>query len=65
MVLFSRVLIQLWRGVFAFRPGLVGGCHPLNLLDFISEKMWQVIHHGSVVAFDIPSDVVVASKSSA
>jgi hypothetical protein len=40
----------------------VGGCRSLRLLDFISEKAWQVLHHNSVVAFGIPSEVVVACK---
>jgi ubiquinone/menaquinone biosynthesis C-methylase UbiE len=61
----SRIVIWFWRRVFAFRPGLVGGCRPLNLLDFIPEKTWQLLHHSSVVAFGIPSEVIVARKSGA
>jgi ubiquinone/menaquinone biosynthesis C-methylase UbiE len=60
----SRIVIWLWRRIFGFRPSLVGGCRPVKLLDFISEKMWQVVHHNSVVTFGIPSEVVVACKPS-
>ncbi len=34
----------------------------MNLVDFLSEKMWQVLHHNLVVSFGIPSEVVVARK---
>jgi SAM-dependent methyltransferase len=63
--LLSRTVAWLWNRIFAFRPALVGGCRSLRLLDFISEKAWQVVHHRSVLAFGIPSEVVVASKSPA
>jgi ubiquinone/menaquinone biosynthesis C-methylase UbiE len=60
--LLSRMVVWLWSRLFAFRPGLVGGCRSLRLLDFISEKAWQVVHQNPVVAFGIPSEVVVACK---
>jgi ubiquinone/menaquinone biosynthesis C-methylase UbiE len=59
---FSQILIWLWRQVFTFRPGLLGGCRPVKLLGFISEKRWQVVHHNVVVTLGIPSEVVVAQK---
>ena len=59
----SQVVIWLWRRVFAFRPALVGGCRPVKLFDFLSEKMWQVQHHNLVATFGIPSEVIVARKS--
>jgi ubiquinone/menaquinone biosynthesis C-methylase UbiE len=59
---FSQILIWLWEQVFIFRPSLLGGCRPVKLLDFVSEKRWEVIHHNVVVTFGIPSEVVVAQK---
>jgi ubiquinone/menaquinone biosynthesis C-methylase UbiE len=58
----SRVFTWLWRRIFAFRPALVGGCRPVELLDFVSEKMWQVLHHHLAAPFGIPSEVIVARK---
>jgi ubiquinone/menaquinone biosynthesis C-methylase UbiE len=58
----SQILIWLWRRVFAFRPSLLGGCRPVKLLGFISNKKWEIVHHNVVVAFGIPSEVVVAQK---
>jgi ubiquinone/menaquinone biosynthesis C-methylase UbiE len=59
---FSQILIWLWRQVFTFRPSLLGGCRPVELIGFISEKKWKVVHHNLVVTFGIPSEVVVAQK---
>jgi ubiquinone/menaquinone biosynthesis C-methylase UbiE len=61
----SRTLIWLWKLLFSVRPSLVGGCRPVELLDFISEKTWEVVHHNSVVTFGVPSEVLVACKPSA
>jgi ubiquinone/menaquinone biosynthesis C-methylase UbiE len=58
----SRTLSWVWKLLFSVRPSLVGGCRPVELLEFISKKMWQVVHHHSVVTFGIPSEVVVACK---
>jgi ubiquinone/menaquinone biosynthesis C-methylase UbiE len=58
----SQLVIWLWGQIFGIRPSLVGGCRPLKLLDFISEKTWQVVHHNLLVTFAIPSEVVVACK---
>jgi ubiquinone/menaquinone biosynthesis C-methylase UbiE len=60
--LFSQILIWLWRKVFSFRPSLLGGCRPVKLLGFVSEKKWKVVHHNVVVTFGIPSEVVVVQK---
>jgi ubiquinone/menaquinone biosynthesis C-methylase UbiE len=59
----SQVIMWLWKLIFSVRPSLVGGCRPVELLDFISERMWQVIHLNSVVTFGIPSEVIVVRKS--
>jgi ubiquinone/menaquinone biosynthesis C-methylase UbiE len=59
----SQGIIWLWRRIFGIHPSLVGGCRPVHLLDFISEKMWKVLHHNWVTTFGIPSEVIVARKS--
>jgi SAM-dependent methyltransferase len=41
-------------------PSLVGGCRPVDLLPFLSDSQWQVQHHSKVVAYGVPSEVVVA-----
>ncbi len=58
----SRLVAALWAWVHAQRPGLVGGCRPLALGDFITAEMWQVRYQETVVALGVPSEVVVARK---
>jgi len=41
-------------------PSLIGGCRPVDLIPFLAESKWQVQHHSKVVAFGVPSEVVVA-----
>lgn len=59
---FSRLLIAAWKRVHRLRPGLVGGCRPLHLKEFVSPDSWEVLHHEMVVAFGLPSEIVVARK---
>jgi ubiquinone/menaquinone biosynthesis C-methylase UbiE len=56
----SRLVSWLWGRVHRLRPQLVGGCRPLALLTFLSQDDWRIIHHNVIVAYGIPSEVVVA-----
>lgn len=58
----SRRSAGLFRWVHSVWPSLVGGCRPVDLLPFLPEAQWQVQHHSKVVAFGIPSEVVVARR---
>jgi ubiquinone/menaquinone biosynthesis C-methylase UbiE len=57
----SRLVSWLWARVHRLRPQLVGGCRPLALLPFLSAEEWHILHHNVIVAYGIPSEVVVAS----
>ena len=59
---FSRLVTWGWTRVHALRPGLVGGCRPLALLDFLPGIHWRIEYVQVVTPFGIPSEVVVASK---
>ncbi len=56
----SRAVERVLNFIHALRPTLVGGCRPVDLLPFLQESEWRVQHHVKVVAFCIPSQVVVA-----
>jgi ubiquinone/menaquinone biosynthesis C-methylase UbiE len=58
----SRSVIWVWQRVHALRPQLVGGCRPIELTDFLSDRQWQVVHRKVVVSYGIPSEIVVAEK---
>jgi ubiquinone/menaquinone biosynthesis C-methylase UbiE len=58
----SRLVINVWERLYAFRPMLVGGCRPLSLLDHLSEPDWQLRYHGRITRLGVPSEVVVAES---
>ncbi len=58
----SRAVIWVWQRLHALRPQLVGGCRPVRLRELLSPKQWRVVHQEVVVAYGIPSEVLVAEK---
>lgn len=58
----SRVLSRAWATVHRLRPSLVGGCRPVELSPFLEPDQWHVIHRSVVVAWAVPSEVVVAER---
>jgi SAM-dependent methyltransferase len=61
----SRIVAGVVSRIRAVRPSLVGGCRPADLLPFLPASEWQVQCHSRVVAFGIPSEVVVAKRRTA
>jgi ubiquinone/menaquinone biosynthesis C-methylase UbiE len=59
----SRLLMSAWRRIHKLRPSLVGGCRPIKLLTYVTPRDWEIVHYGSVVAFGITSEVLVARKT--
>lgn len=58
----SRIVAGVVSWIQSVRPSLVGGCRPVDLLPFLRESEWRVQHHSKVVAFGIPSEVLVAKR---
>lgn len=58
----SRSVASVVSWIQSRRPSLVGGCRPLDLLPLLPESEWHVEHHSKVVAFGVPSEVVVAKR---
>ncbi len=58
----SRVLSSVWQRLWRFSPSLVGGCHPIELTDYLSSKTWNVEHQAILVRWGLPSEVLVASS---
>jgi len=59
---FSRLVSRVWSRVHAWRPALVGGCRPLDLLAWFPPPQWRVRHHSRLAPFGVPSEVVVAAR---
>lgn len=58
----SRLVSQVWVRVHRWRPNLVGGCRPIELQDFVVDGPWKVEYRNVVVAWGIPSEILVARK---
>jgi hypothetical protein len=58
----SRIVAGVVSWTQSHRPSLVGGCRPVDLLPFLPESEWNVQHHSMVVAFGVPSEVIVAKR---
>jgi SAM-dependent methyltransferase len=61
--LVSRTLASLWSSVHRLSPSLVGGCRPIELLDFLSTSDWKVLLHERVAPFGVCSEIVVAERA--
>lgn len=58
----SRLVSGLWRRVQRLSPRLVGGCRPLRVGGLLDGRRWQVEHAGTVVAWGVASEVLVARR---
>lgn len=56
----SRVLSRTWAALQSVRPGLVGGCRPIEIEAFLAETRWHTLHREVVTAWAVPSEVLVA-----
>jgi ubiquinone/menaquinone biosynthesis C-methylase UbiE len=61
---FSRIVSRAWSRLHRLRPALVGGCRPLELLKFVASQQWQLRYHAKIVPYGVPSEVVIAARSS-
>lgn len=57
----TRATTWIWQRVHQLRPQLVGGCRPLELVPFLSNGDWEILHHRVVAPFAIASEVIVAT----
>jgi ubiquinone/menaquinone biosynthesis C-methylase UbiE len=58
----GRLVTGVWETAFKLRPQLVGGCRPVELLDYLIPERWRVEHRNSISSFGITSEIVVASR---
>jgi ubiquinone/menaquinone biosynthesis C-methylase UbiE len=56
--MFSAGWLSLWK----FEPSLLGGCRPIELLEFIPHPDWRVLHMDIVRSLALSSEVVIAAK---
>ena len=59
----SRLVVSVWKRIFNWKPKLVGGCRPIELLAYLPEEDWSVAHHRKMSVWGVPSEVVVAVRA--
>ena len=58
----ARLRMSVWQLGYRLNPRWFGGCRPLRLLEYLSEKQWRTNFHATVVPYATPSEIVVARK---
>jgi ubiquinone/menaquinone biosynthesis C-methylase UbiE len=58
----SRVMTRIWMAIHAIRPTTVGGCRPINLLEFVAKPRWRVQYEDKFSSYGVPLQVLVAEK---
>ncbi len=56
----SRFVTAVWNGVFRLNASLVGGCRPIQLEPYLHPENWEIEYQHVVIAFGVPSEVIVA-----
>jgi SAM-dependent methyltransferase len=57
----ARAVCWGWQRLWRLRPGIVGGCHPIELLDYVRLDWWKIDHQTKVTCWGVTSEVLVAS----
>lgn len=58
----SRTVAAGWRAVWGVRPSWVGGCRPVEVGPLLDGRLWEVVHHGRVAPWGVPSESLVAVR---
>jgi ubiquinone/menaquinone biosynthesis C-methylase UbiE len=58
----SRVVSGAWDTIFRLRASAVGGCRPVQLKTYIDAGYWDIEYRKVVIAFGIPSEVLIAQE---
>jgi ubiquinone/menaquinone biosynthesis C-methylase UbiE len=57
----SRAVCWGWQRLWRLRPGIVGGCHPIELSEYLRSEWWKLDHTTKVTSWGVTSEVLVAS----
>lgn len=57
----SRAVCWGWQRLWRLSPGIVGGCRPIELSEYLRADFWKVDHQTKVTSWGVTSEVLVAS----
>jgi ubiquinone/menaquinone biosynthesis C-methylase UbiE len=55
----SRAVSCCWQSLWRLSPAIVGGCHPIELTEYLSSKEWNVEHQARLIRWGLTSEVLV------
>ena len=58
---FSRAVCWAWQRLWRLSPAITGGCHPVELCDYLRMGRWGLDHQTRATSWGITSEVLVAS----
>jgi ubiquinone/menaquinone biosynthesis C-methylase UbiE len=58
----TRGISSAWNALYRIRPKLVGGCRPIESLDYVLPADWEMEYHAKVSACGISSEIDVARR---
>ncbi len=58
----ARKVSFLWESIYEKYPQLLGGCRPIEILNYLPNKDWKIEYLVNVISFGISSEVVVAKR---
>lgn len=56
---FSRAVCWGWQRLWRFRPGIVGGCHPIELSEYLRSAGWMPDYKTKVRSWGVCSEVLI------
>ena len=57
----ARVVCWGWQRLWRLSPGIVGGCHPIELSDYLPSGAWKSNLQTKVTSWGVTSEVLVVS----
>lgn len=59
----SRLINRIWKAAYERRPGLVGGCRPLQLSKLLDTSKWKIEYVQNLSSWGISSEIVIANPT--
>jgi ubiquinone/menaquinone biosynthesis C-methylase UbiE len=60
---FSRAVCWSWQMLWRLNPNIVGGCRPIELLEYLPLNYWNPVHGATLTSWGISSEVLVATAN--
>ena len=58
----ARAVTRLWLAIHRRKPWWIGGCRPIELLEFVGPPAWTVLERRVITQLGVSSEAVVARK---